>query len=130
MALGALPAVDATDIYYVDVGAYDVRGYGSVYILDADRPAVVDTGLGTNVDVLLDAIEEVGIDVVDAILTTHIHLDHAGGAGFLAEEFPDATVYVHDIGVRHRVDCWLDALGEHVIAVQQQEVPLNVWFGL
>jgi len=104
MAIGDLTAVDGTDLYYVDVGAYDVQGYGSVYILDADRPAVVDTGLGTNVDRLLDAIDEVGIDVVDAILTTHIHLDHAGGAGFLAEAFPDATVYVHDIGVRHLVD--------------------------
>lgn len=104
MAIGDLTAVDGTDLYYVDVGAYDVQGYGSVYILDADRPAVVDTGLGTNVDVLLDAIDEVGIDSLDAILTTHIHLDHAGGAGFLAEAFPDATVYVHDIGVRHLVD--------------------------
>ena len=104
MAIGDLTAVDGTDLYYVDVGAYDVQGYGSVYILDSDRPAVVDTGLGTNVDVLLDAIDEVGIDSLDAILTTHIHLDHAGGAGLLAEAFPDATVYVHDIGARHLVD--------------------------
>jgi glyoxylase-like metal-dependent hydrolase (beta-lactamase superfamily II) len=104
MAIGDLTAVEGTDLYYVDVGAYDVPGYGSVYILDADRPAVVDTGLGTNVDALLDAIDAVGIDSLDAILTTHIHLDHAGGAGFLAEAFPDATVYAHDIGVRHLVD--------------------------
>jgi len=104
MAIGDLTAVGGTDLYYVDVGAYDVPGYGSVYILDAERPAVVDTGLGTNVDMILDALDEVGIDALDAILTTHIHLDHAGGAGFLADEFPDATVYTHEIGVRHLVD--------------------------
>jgi glyoxylase-like metal-dependent hydrolase (beta-lactamase superfamily II) len=104
MAIGDLTAVDGTDLYYVDGGAYDVPGYGSVYLLDAERPAVVDTGLGTNVDLVLDALDEVGIDSLDAILTTHIHLDHAGGAGYLAEAFPDATVYVHDIGVRHLVD--------------------------
>jgi glyoxylase-like metal-dependent hydrolase (beta-lactamase superfamily II) len=104
MAIGDLTSVDGTDLYYVDVGAYDVRGYGSVYVLDADRPAVVDTGLGTNVDVLLDAVAAVGIDALDAILTTHVHLDHAGGAGFLAEEFPDATVYTHEIGVPHLID--------------------------
>jgi glyoxylase-like metal-dependent hydrolase (beta-lactamase superfamily II) len=104
MAIGDLTAVDGTDLYYVDVGAYDVSGYGSVYLLDAERPAVVDTGLGTNVDLVLDALEEVGIEALDAILTTHIHLDHAGGAGYLAEEFPDATVYAHEIGVRHLVD--------------------------
>lgn len=104
MAIGDLTAVGSTDLYYVDVGAYDVPGYGSVYILDAERPAVVDTGLGTNVDRLLDALDEVGIDALDAILTTHIHLDHAGGAGYLAAEFPDAAVYTHEIGVRHLVD--------------------------
>jgi len=104
MAIGELTAVGGTDLYYVDVGAYDVPGYGAVYILDAERPAVVDTGLGTNVDIILDALDEVGVDSLAAILTTHIHLDHAGGAGYLAEEFPDATVYTHEIGVRHLVD--------------------------
>jgi len=104
MAIGDLTAVDGTDLYYVDVGAYDVCGYGSVYVLDADRPAVVDPGLGTNVDLVLDALDAVGIDALDAILTTHIHLDHAGGAGYLAAEFPDATVYTHELGVRHLVD--------------------------
>jgi len=104
MAIGDLTAVDGTDLYYVDVGAYGVPGYGSVYVLDAERPAVVDTGLGTNVDRILDALDAVGVDALDAILTTHIHLDHAGGAGYLAAEFPDATVYTHDIGVRHLVD--------------------------
>jgi len=104
MAIGDLTAVDGTDLYYVDVGAYDVPGYGAVYILDAGRPAVVDTGLGTNVEIVLDALDEVGIDTLDAVLTTHIHLDHAGGAGYLAEAFPDATVYTHRIGVDHLVD--------------------------
>jgi len=65
---------------------------------------VVDPGLGTNVDLVLDALDAVGIDALDAILTTHIHLDHAGGAGYLAAEFPDATVYTHELGVRHLVD--------------------------
>ncbi|WP_435067285.1 MBL fold metallo-hydrolase [Haloplanus sp. C73] len=104
MAIGDITAVDGTDVYYVDVGAYDVPGYGSVYILDAERPAVVDTGLGTNVDLVIDALDEVGVDTLEYILTTHVHLDHAGGAGLLAAEYPDAAVLAHDIGVRHLVD--------------------------
>jgi len=104
MATGDLTAVEGTDVYYVDVGAYDVPGYGSVYILDADRPAVVDTGLGTNVDVIVDALDEIGIDSLEYILATHVHLDHAGGAGYLADIYPEATVLIHDIGVRHLID--------------------------
>ncbi|MFB6103118.1 MAG: MBL fold metallo-hydrolase [Haloplanus sp.] len=105
MAIGDLTAVSGcTDLYYVDIGAYDVPGYGSVYILDADRPAVVDPGLGRNVDLVLDALDDVGIDSLDYVLTTHVHLDHAGAAGHLLERFPETTVLTHDIGVRHLID--------------------------
>jgi glyoxylase-like metal-dependent hydrolase (beta-lactamase superfamily II) len=105
MAIGDIESVPGCpDLHYVDVGLYDVPGYGSVYMLDGAQSAVVDTGLGTNVDILLDALETVGIDTLDYVLTTHIHLDHAGGAGFLASAFPEATVLTHEIGVPHLVD--------------------------
>ncbi|MES3516803.1 MAG: MBL fold metallo-hydrolase [Natronomonas sp.] len=82
------------DIYYVDTGMYDVEAYGSVYIIDAERPALVDTGIGTNYERILGGLETVGIDPADlaVIAPTHAHLDHAGGAGFLIEECPNATV--------------------------------------
>jgi glyoxylase-like metal-dependent hydrolase (beta-lactamase superfamily II) len=101
MAIGDLATVPGTDIHHVDVGAYDVPGYGSVYLVDADRPAVVDPGLGTNVDRVIDALDELGIDDLAYVLTTHIHLDHAGGAGHLLDAHPGATVLTHDIGVPH-----------------------------
>jgi glyoxylase-like metal-dependent hydrolase (beta-lactamase superfamily II) len=97
---------DSTDIYYVDTGAYGTANYGTVYILDTDRPAVVDTGTGKRYDLVLDAMAEVGIAPgdLDCIVPTHVHLDHAGGAGYLAEECPNADVYVHEIGAGHLVD--------------------------
>ena len=105
MAPGDLEAVDGyDDLYYVDTGMYDVAGYGAVYILDTAAPAVVDTGIGTNRDRIFDALDQLGIDDLAAIVPTHVHLDHAGGAGFLAERFPGATVFVHDRGVDHLVD--------------------------
>ncbi|QLG50136.1 MBL fold metallo-hydrolase [Natrinema halophilum] len=95
-----------SDIYYLDTGMYETSEYGAVYIIDDERPAVVDTGIGTNLDLLEDALAEVGIerDDLEVIAVTHIHLDHAGGAGFLAREHPNADVYVHGIGVDHLVD--------------------------
>ncbi|SFK60433.1 Glyoxylase, beta-lactamase superfamily II [Halogranum rubrum] len=107
MAIGDLERVpNCTDLYYLDTGMYDTEAYGSVYIVDADRPAVVDTGIGTNREFLFDALDAVGIGEEDLeyILPTHIHLDHAGGAGFLADRYPNATVMTHDIGVPHLVD--------------------------
>jgi len=99
-------AGDSTDIYYVDTGMFDTAEYGSVYILDTPRPAVVDTGIGKHYEVILDALAEVGIPPGDlsCIVATHVHLDHAGGAGYLAAECPDAEVYVHEIGAPHLVD--------------------------
>ena len=97
---------ECDDLYYVDVGMYGVEEYGTVYIIDAERPAVVDPGTGAERDIVLDAMAEVGIEPEDleAIALSHVHLDHAGGAGYLAETCPNATVYVHEIGTKHLVD--------------------------
>jgi len=108
MAIGDVTTVtvgDCTDLHYVDTGMYDVEGYGAVYVLDAERPALVDSGIGTNYERVLAAIDEVGLAPADieVVALTHVHLDHAGGAGFLAEEC-DADVFVHEIGAPHVVD--------------------------
>jgi len=106
MGIGDVYEVSAvSDCYYVDTGMYDTPEYGSVYILDAERPAIVDTGIGTNYERILAALESVGIAPADleAIVVTHVHLDHAGGAGFLAAE-TDADVYVHENGAKFLSD--------------------------
>jgi len=107
MAIGDVSgAEDCPDIYYVDTGMYDVAEYGSVYIVDAERPALVDTGIGANYDRILAAMREVGVapEELEVIALTHVHLDHAGGAGYLVEACPDATVHVHEIGAPHLAD--------------------------
>ncbi|WEL16491.1 Metal-dependent hydrolase of the beta-lactamase superfamily II [Halorhabdus sp. SVX81] len=95
-----------TDLWVVDTGMYEVSQYGSVYILDAARPAIVETGIGTHADRILDALTEVGLapEEIEVIAVTHVHLDHAGGAGFLAEACPNATFVVHEIGAPHLAD--------------------------
>ena len=107
MAIGDYyPIENCPDYYYLDTGMYDTERYGSMYIVDAERPALIDTGIGTNYEYILAAMEEIGIapEDLEIIAPTHIHLDHAGGAGFLAEECPNADVCIHEIGARHLVD--------------------------
>ncbi|RJT04389.1 MBL fold metallo-hydrolase [Halococcus sp. IIIV-5B] len=107
MAIGDVFAVDGCpDLHYVDTGMYDTEEYGAVYIVDAEQPALVDTGIGTRYENILDALDTVGIarEELAYVLPTHVHLDHAGGAGFLAEACPNATVLTHEIGVPHLVD--------------------------
>lgn len=109
MVIGDVRAVETgscTDLHYVDTGMYDTDAYGAVYLLDAERPAIVETGIGTHHERVLDALDEAAVarEAVEVIAPTHLHLDHAGGAGFLAVACPNATVAIHDSGVSHLAD--------------------------
>jgi len=76
------------------------------YLIQGPRPVLIETGSQSSVPVLLDSLGKLGVDAADlaAVIVTHIHLDHAGGVGNVAEAFPGATVYVHPKGARHLVD--------------------------
>jgi glyoxylase-like metal-dependent hydrolase (beta-lactamase superfamily II) len=66
----------------------------------------VDTGPNTAVPLILAALDELQIprDAVDYLFLTHVHLDHAGGAGQLMRELPRATAVVHPRGAPHMLD--------------------------
>ena len=68
------------------------------YLIDGPRPVLVETGSQSSVPTLLAALEDLGVGAGDlaGVVVTHIHLDHAGGAGDVARAFPNATVYVHE----------------------------------
>ena len=75
-------------------------------IVENGRAAFVDTGTNNSVPLLLDALAQNGLDVsdVDYVFLTHIHLDHAGGAGLLMQKLPNARCVVHPRGAPHMVD--------------------------
>lgn len=107
MSRGDLERVlDHEDVYVHDTGMFDTDEYGSVYVVDAEEPTVVDTGTGLNRELLYESLTEVGIEAEDLswIVPTHGHLDHAGGAGYLAERYPNAEVRTPEKAVRHLVD--------------------------
>ncbi|MCR4404199.1 MAG: MBL fold metallo-hydrolase [Candidatus Acetothermia bacterium] len=92
-------------IYLVDTNQFGLEGYGAAYIVDAPVAAIVETGLSYSAPRILRALAELGLspDEVGFILVSHVHLDHAGGAGPLAQACPNATVAAHERGAKHLV---------------------------
>lgn len=75
-------------------------------IVDDGRAAFVDTGSNASLPHALEALAALGLaaDAVDYVILTHIHLDHAGGAGAMMRAFPGAKLVVHPRGARHMID--------------------------
>ncbi len=75
-------------------------------IVELGRAAFVDCGTSHAVPRLLAALRERGLAPadVDWLLVTHVHLDHAGGAGALMRELPNARLVVHPRGAPHMID--------------------------
>ena len=75
-------------------------------IVENGRAAFVDTGTNDSVPLLLDALEQRDIDAadVDFVFLTHVHLDHAGGAGLLMQHLPNARCVIHPRGAPHMID--------------------------
>jgi glyoxylase-like metal-dependent hydrolase (beta-lactamase superfamily II) len=93
-----ITAVDAEYLYPGHAAAH--------VIVDAGRAAFVDVGTNFSVPFLLNALAELGIarEAVDYLLLTHVHLDHAGGAGLLIRELPNAVALLHPRGAPHMID--------------------------
>jgi len=75
-------------------------------VVESGHAAFVDTGTTRSVPTLLAALEAKGLAPadVDWVLTTHVHLDHAGGAGALMQALPNARCAIHPRGARHLVE--------------------------
>ena len=93
-----ITAVDAEYLYPGHAAAH--------LIVDDGKAAFVDVGTNSSVPYLLAALDELGIarTAVDYLLLTHVHLDHAGGAGALMQELPNARALLHPRGAPHMTD--------------------------
>ncbi len=75
-------------------------------IVQDNRAALIDVGSNFSVPHLLNdlAAQQIPVENVDYVIVTHVHLDHAGGAGKLMQALPNARLVVHPRGARHMID--------------------------
>ena len=108
-------------VFAVDTGFLRPRFDAAYLLAHNGRAAFIDTGNNHAVPRLLAALEAIGLprEAVDYVIPTHVHLDHAGGAGLLMSHLPGATMVVHPRGARHMIDP--TALYEGALAVYGPE---------
>ncbi|KHE72600.1 MBL fold metallo-hydrolase [Halobacillus sp. BBL2006] len=94
------------DIQLIDGFDLGFSGRTGTYVLQAEKLTLVETGPSPSVPRVLEGLKELSLrpEDVEYIILTHIHLDHAGGAGLLMRECPNAKVIVHEKGKRHLAD--------------------------
>lgn len=86
-----------------DMGMAERTG---TYVIEEDRLTLIETGPSPSVAYIKEGLAKMGHALSDVayIIVTHIHLDHAGGAGLLLGECPNAKLVVHPKGARHLID--------------------------
>jgi glyoxylase-like metal-dependent hydrolase (beta-lactamase superfamily II) len=97
---------EAPGVTRIDHGWGGPGFIASYLVADGGELALVEAGPASTLPALLAGIRAAGHDLarLTHVLLTHVHLDHAAGAGQLAELAPDATVYVHPLGEPHLAD--------------------------
>jgi len=109
MTAAALPAwlhAVGGGVHAIDTGFHRDHFDAAWLVVHEGRAAFIDTGTHFALPRLLGALEALGLarEAVDWVIPTHVHLDHAGGAGSLMAALPNATMLVHPRGERHMVD--------------------------
>ena len=94
------------EVFQIDTRMAGYEGITAGYLIRGERPCLVETGTAPSAPVVRDALAALGIGPGDlaTVVVTHIHLDHAGGAGDIAAMFPAAQIAVHQRGARHLAD--------------------------
>jgi len=82
----------------------DIRGFRSFigsWIFVGDCNFLVEVGPAATVKKLVQSLKDLGIESLDYVLLTHIHLDHAGGIGEFIKYFPEIKIVCHEKAVEH-----------------------------
>jgi len=123
------------NLYIIDLQPLGIPNFIASYVLRGkDSTAIIETGPTCSINNLLLGLQELGVseEDVEYVAVSHIHIDHAGGAGTLMQHLPNAKLLVHPKGAAHMANpqrLWeasKQVLGEVAIAYQEiQAVPEN-----
>jgi len=107
--------VKSNSIYLIDLKPLGIENVIASYVLRGNKVAIIETGPTTSIHNLLAGLQEIGIrnEEVDYVAVSHIHIDHAGGAGTLLHKLPNAKLIVHPRGAPHLVEpekLWIQSL--------------------
>lgn len=96
----------AHGITTIDTGYMRPKMVASHLIVENGHAAFIDTGTTKTLPRLLETLKakQIPLEKVDFVIVTHVHLDHAGGAGALMQVCPHAQLVVHPRGARHLID--------------------------
>ncbi len=103
------------NITCIDTG-YIRPQLAACYLIEQDGiAAIIETGTGNSLAGILAVLKykQIPIENVHYVMPTHVHLDHAGGAGHLMQQLPNAQLVIHPRGARHMIDpgkLWQGAL--------------------
>ena len=93
-------------VYLLDTMAMGQVGTVGAFLIKGPKVTLVDCGYASSYQSVLDGLAEVGVapSEVRYLIPTHVHLDHAGAAGRLLKEMPNAEVITHERGAPHLID--------------------------
>lgn len=93
-------------IFIIDGMDLGIQERTGTYVIAEEQLTLIDTSASPSVPYIKKGLEELGytLSQVKYIIVTHIHLDHAGGAGLLLQDCPNAKIVVHPKGARHLAD--------------------------
>ncbi|MCG8348892.1 MAG: MBL fold metallo-hydrolase [Chloroflexales bacterium] len=90
----------------IDHDLLGIPGVGVTYVVQGADIALIETGTPASVPATLIGLERLGIarESISHILCTHIHIDHAGGLGYLVDALPQAQAYIHSMSIPHLIE--------------------------
>ncbi|WP_035485422.1 MBL fold metallo-hydrolase [Alicyclobacillus contaminans] len=121
------------DVYLIDLLEQGMPYRTAAYLIRDDQPTLIETGAANSHDTLVAGLQKLGLHPRDLayVVVTHVHLDHAGGAGQMMALADNAQLVVHPRGARHMADpsrLWQGAgqvYGERLEALFGPVVPVR-----